>query len=115
VRHDAYWQLPGIERLNLEQKLRSMPAQWTREPAIGGVTVYEAQQTPLYYWLLAPAYKIAAGLPFLTCVWLLRFLSLLMASAVIPMGLVVARKVFGDDLAALGVVTLIAAMPQVMM
>ena len=38
-----------------------------------------------------------------------------MASAVIPLGFLVARKVFGDDLAALGVVALIAAMPQVMM
>jgi len=115
VRHDAFWQLPEIERTSREQKLRSIPVEWTREPAIGGATVYEAQQTPLYYWLLAPAHRIAAGLPFLTRVWLLRFLSLLVASAVVPLGFLVARRVFGDDLAALGVVALIAAMPQVMM
>src|SRR5260370_39801975 len=36
VRHDAYGELPGIERPNREQKLGSMPARWTGEPAIGG-------------------------------------------------------------------------------
>jgi 4-amino-4-deoxy-L-arabinose transferase-like glycosyltransferase len=115
VRNDAYWQLPDTDRAKREQRLRSIPAQWTREPAIGGATVYEAQQTPLYYWLLAPAYKLAAGLPLLTRVWLLRFFSLLVASTVIPLAFLVARRVLGDHLQALGVAALIAAMPQLMM
>ena len=115
VKNDAWWQLPDIDRISREQKLRSIPAEWTREPAAGGATVYEAQQTPLYYWLLAPAYKLTAGFPFLTRVWLLRFLSLLVASTVIPLGFLVAQRVFGEDLPALGVVALIAAMPQLMM
>src|SRR6266852_4219453 len=42
VKNDAYWRLPDIDRASREQRLRSIPVQWTREPATGDVTAYEA-------------------------------------------------------------------------
>lgn len=115
IKYDAWWQLPGAGRTAREQELRSLPARWARESAIGDAPAYEAQQTPLYYWLFALFYKLIAGVPFLTRVWLLRFLSLLAASAVIPLSFWTARMIFGDDLRSFGVTALIAAMPQLMM
>ena len=115
LKHDAYWRLPEAERKERERKLRSLPAQWTREPGDGGEHAYEAQQAPLYYWLLTPAYRLSAGLPLPARVWLLRLLSLLAASLVMPMGFLVARRVFEDDRLALGVAALIAALPELMM
>jgi hypothetical protein len=115
AKHAVYWRLPEQERSDRERKLRSIPVEWAREPAIGGPSAYEGQQTPLYYWLCAPLYKLTAGLSLLTRVWILRFFGLLMASAVIPVGFLSARFVFQDDLRALGVAALIAAMPELMM
>ena len=115
LKHDAYWRLPGEERKDRERKLRLLPAEWAREPAEHGDRVYEAQQAPLYYWLMAPAYGVARKLPLPERLWLLRLLSLLAASIVIPISFLVARRVFGDSRRALGVAALIAAFPQLMM
>src|SRR6185369_9782114 len=104
LKHDVYWRLPEAERKDRERRLRSLPAEWAREPAERGAHAYEAQQAPLYYWLLAPAYRP-----------LTRLLSLLAASIVIPMGFLVARRVFGDDCQALAIAALIAAFPELMM
>jgi 4-amino-4-deoxy-L-arabinose transferase-like glycosyltransferase len=115
LKHDDYWRLPEAERKAREEKLRSLPAQWTGEPAPGGERSYEAQQAPLYYWLLAPAYRLTSGLQLATRVWLLRLLSLLIASSVVPLGFLVAREVSPDDRYALGVAALIATLPELMM
>src|SRR5215510_4735909 len=115
LKHEDYWRLPETERKDRVRKLRSLPAGWQREPAKAGERVYEAQQAPLYYWLLAPAYRLTAGLPLPTRVWLLRLISLLAASIVIPMGFLAARRIFGEDRRALGVSALIAALPELMM
>jgi 4-amino-4-deoxy-L-arabinose transferase-like glycosyltransferase len=115
LKHDGYWRLPEAERKDRERRLRSLPAEWTREPAEKGAHAYEAQQAPLYYWLLAPAYRPLTRLPLPARVWLLRLLSLLAASIVIPMGFLVARRVFGDDCQALAIAALIAAFPELMM
>ena len=58
--HDDYWRLPESERKAREEKLRSIPAQWARERGVE--RSYEAQQAPLYYWLLTPAYRVTEGL-----------------------------------------------------
>src|SRR5205807_8491451 len=55
------------------------------------------------------------GLSLPTRVWLLRLLSLLAASVLVPTSFLVARAVFGDDFGALGVTAVIAAMPGLMM
>src|SRR5436309_14669901 len=115
LKHADSWRLPEGERKAREEKLPSLPAQWAGDPAPVGERSYEAQQAPLYYWLLAPAYRLTSGLPLLTRVWLLRLLSLLIASSVVPLGFLVAREVLPDDRYALGVAALIAAMPELMM
>ena len=115
IRQDSYWLLSDVDRTRREEALRSMPPEWAREPAVDGRLAYEAQQPPLYYWLFALAYRVTAGLSFLTQVWLLRFLGLLLASAVIPLGFFVAKIAFGANLQALGLVVLIAATPELML
>jgi len=115
LKHDDYWRLPEAERKARQEKLRSLPTQWTRQPADGGERSYEAQQAPLYYWLLAPAYRLTSGLALPTRVWLLRLVSLLIASAVVPLGFLVAREISREDRYALGVAALIAALPELMM
>ena len=115
LKHDAYWRMPEPERRAREEKLRSLPAEWAREPAQGGERSYEAQQAPLYYWLLTPAYRLTAGLPLPTRVWLLRLLSLLIASVVIPLSFLMGRAVLEDDSRGLLVSALVAAYPQLMM
>lgn len=113
--HDAYWKLPGEEREQRQDKLRSLPAEWAQEPALEDLGFFwEAQQPPLYYWLFSWPLRVAsnAGLP--TRVMLLRWLSVLLASLVIPLGFLLARRVFGRDGPALGAVALVAAMPELM-
>ncbi len=110
LKHDDYWRLAEAERQSREEKLRSIPAQWAREA--GTERSYEAQQAPLYYWLLTPAYWLTARLSLPTRVWLLRLLSLLIASAVIPLSVRVISKVLPG---AVGATALIAAMPELMM
>ena len=114
AQHSAYWRLSDIERARRDQQLRATPLEWAHEPAIHGRRSYEAQQAPLYYWLFAPLYRLTDTLPFLSRVWLLRLASLTVASTVIPIGFLVARRVLEADLPALGVVALLAAMPQLM-
>jgi 4-amino-4-deoxy-L-arabinose transferase-like glycosyltransferase len=115
VRQDSYWLLPDADRTRREDALRSIPPEWAREPAVDGRRAYEAQQPPLYYWLFALAYRATAGLSFLTQIWLLRFLGLLLASAAIPLGFFAAKIIFGTHLQALGIVVLIAATPELML
>jgi 4-amino-4-deoxy-L-arabinose transferase-like glycosyltransferase len=115
VRQDSYWRLSDLDRSGREERLRSMPPEWAREPAADGALAYEAQQAPLYYWLFALAYKAIGGLSFLTQIWILRLLGLLIASAVIPLGFLVAKHAFQNNFAALGIVALIAATPELML
>ncbi len=115
IRQDSYWPLSDADRTRREDALRSMPPEWARETAVDGRLAYEAQQPPLYYWLFALAYRVTAGLSFLTQVWLLRFLGLLLASTVIPLGFFVAKITFGTNLQALGLVAIVAATPELML
>jgi 4-amino-4-deoxy-L-arabinose transferase-like glycosyltransferase len=111
----AYWRLTDGERATREQALQSIPAQWALQPALRDLRSYEAQQAPLYYWLFSFLYKLVATFSFLARVWFLRMAGLLVASAVIPIGFLVARKVFRADLPALGVIAIVVSMPQLMM
>ncbi len=115
VRQDSYWRLSDLDRTRREERLRSMPSEWAREPAVDGSLAYEAQQAPLYYWLFALAYKATGRLSFLTQIWILRLLGFLVASAVVPLGFFVAKHAFQNNFAALGIVALIAATPELML
>ena len=112
VTHDGYWQLGAEERADRNRKLTSIPQEWAFEPASAKILLYEAQQPPLYYWLLQwPLYLLQnTSLP--ERVYVLRYLSLLMASIVIPIGYLVARRTFHVPGIAFGVIAVMALMPE---
>ncbi|HTM48896.1 MAG TPA: phospholipid carrier-dependent glycosyltransferase [Bryobacteraceae bacterium] len=115
TRHDIYWQLPEQERRKREQELRSLPAAWARIPAGDGERAYQGQQAPLYFWMLAPFYRLAEGLPLPSRVWFLRLFSLLLASIAIPLSYLAALKFFRERSMAFGSAALIVASPALMM
>jgi hypothetical protein len=61
---DSYWQLPESERTQLQWQLRSIPPEWQSQ-AGSAPAMYEAQQAPLYYWMMAVPLRLASswGLP----------------------------------------------------
>ena len=110
---DGYWGLGREERERRESALRAMPAEWQREDGTGAFTAYEALQPPLYYWMMAPALRVCRGLGagLAGQVLLLRFLSALLASLVVPLVFLVGRQVWGDSRIALGCAAIVALMP----
>lgn len=114
VTHDAYWKLPAEERERRERRLSSLPNAWANQPAMENHIIYEALHPPLYYWLHSWPLRIVAGSSLPSRVLLLRWLSVGLASLVIPLGFLLTRRVFGQDGPALGVVALVAAMPELM-
>jgi hypothetical protein len=77
--------------------------------------LYEAQQPPLAYLLYAIPYAAfhSAALP--TRVWIVRITGSLIVSLVVPVGFLLARRVFGDTAHALGAIAIVASMPELMM
>ncbi|MCC7235997.1 MAG: glycosyltransferase family 39 protein [Bryobacterales bacterium] len=79
-------------------------------------TIYESQQPPLYYWLMAPVlaaseyFKLA--LP--ARVAIIRGASILLCSLALPVGWALARSIFRSDSVAVGVVAAAVAMPGLM-
>jgi hypothetical protein len=88
------------------------PPEWGRLEALPTVRSYEAQQTPLYYWLMALAYWPIQNLDLQVRVWLLRCIGVLLASLTVPLGFLVARRVFREDRLALLTVALFCSLPQ---
>jgi 4-amino-4-deoxy-L-arabinose transferase-like glycosyltransferase len=115
VTHDAWWRLPPAEREDRVRRLRDLPPQWATEPSQDFVPIYEAQQPPLYYALLAVPYRLFSATPLITRVWWLRLFTAVLASLVIPLGFLTAREILGDARAALAVTALIASMPELML
>jgi len=115
VPYDDFWRLPASDRLSIEARLRSLPPEWSRQVPASGVRAYEAQQAPLYYWLLSLAYRPMAGLPLLSRVWLLRLITLAFASFTVPLTFVLARRVLASDALAVGVTAIVVSMPGLMM
>lgn len=102
ITHDLFWQLPEDERARRQEELfRLTPA-----TPLSGEQIfarqYEAQQPPLYYFLLSPAYMLAKTLSLPTQVLLLRLLSMAIASCVIFLAYSIANHVLHrQDLAVL--------------
>jgi len=115
LEYGTYWSLPDTDRIVRERALRSLSPQASAAPEANGYIIYEAQQAPLYYWLLTPFYSLAGQMPFLARVWFLRLCSLLIGSAAVPLVFLVSREVFGCEFRALACAALAAAMPQLMM
>ncbi len=112
VTHDGYWRLTAEERAERSGRLKSIPKAWALEPAEARILLYEAQQPPLYYWLLQWPLTVMRDRPLPDRVFLLRYLSLILASGVIPIGYAVARRTFRHPGVAFGIIGTIAVMPE---
>jgi hypothetical protein len=110
--HDDYWRLSEEERRHRSERLATLPTEWAGEPAAEPLLLYEAQQPPLYYWLMSQPLRLAGGLSLPARVVMIRHLSLALASLVIPLGFLIARRLFDRDDIAVGLVALIAALPE---
>ncbi len=111
--YEQFWELPRQERAILELRLAKLPVKWRAEQASDGV-LYEAQQPPLYYWIMQIPLWFADEWPLTTRVLWLRMCSLLLASLVIPVGFAAARRLLGDQRLALGVMACVTALPGLM-
>ncbi len=112
--HDQYWQLSNEAREQRETDLHVIPTAWSRQPGKDSLTIYEAQQPPLYYWLMSVPLWAASDLSLPARVFLIRFLSLLLTSLAIPVGYLLAKRVLHNWEAALGIIALISIMPGLM-
>ncbi len=115
--HDDYWRLSAEERARRQEQLLRLPTEWSREPGTAGLqhlANWEAQQPPLYYWLLSLPLRAARSWSLPERVILLRLLGLALASLTVPAAFLVARRVLQSDGAGLCAVALIAAMPELM-
>ena len=77
--------------------------------------LYEAQQPPLAYLLYAIPYAAFRHRSLPARAWLVRIAGSLIVSFVIPLGFFLARRVFGRTTRALGVIAIVASMPELMM
>ncbi len=109
---EEYWRLSAQDRSQREARLRSLPLAWSAEDAEPKMPLYEAQQPPLYYWLIMPVYWSVKSLDLPSRVWVLRLVTMLLASIAVPIAFVIARLFFQDQRAALGVAVVVASMPQ---
>ncbi len=75
---------------------------------------YESQQAPLYYWLFAIPLRWMGSLPLLSRVYLLRILSLVLASLAIPLMYWIARQVLGSEAQAMGATAIVVLLPELM-
>lgn len=99
----------SVQTLPAPRTIRS----WIYDPR--PLRLYEAQQPPLAYLLNAVPYAAfhSASLP--ARVWIIRISGSLFASLAIPLGFLLARRVFGDTAYALGAIAVVASMPELMM
>jgi 4-amino-4-deoxy-L-arabinose transferase-like glycosyltransferase len=112
--YEEYFSLPQSERQARRSRLESLPRAWSREDAVPPEPIYEAQQAPLYYWLMAPFYALAQAGSIPDILWLLRVLTMLIGSAVIPLTFVCARMILRSDAMALGSAAVAAAFPELL-
>lgn len=111
--YEDYFSLPTSEQTARRRRLEELPVEWARQESFPRESLYEAQQPPLYYWILAPFYGLFERLSLPAMVWLLRSLTILIASLAVPFGFLAARQVFrGQDAMALGVAIVVASFPE---
>ncbi len=114
ISEDEYWRLPAAERAERLRKLTAIPVSWAQRYDPAGALIYEAQQPPLYYWIFAFVYRLVATRPLLERVFLLRYLCVFVCSFAIPVIYLVARRASGSTLTAMFVITLVSALPGLM-
>jgi 4-amino-4-deoxy-L-arabinose transferase-like glycosyltransferase len=111
VTEDDYWLLSADVRAQRESAFRAMPAGWGREDGPAGLTAYEALQPPLYYWLLAPVMRLMSGSGLAAQVLALRWVSIAIASCIIPLIFSIGRLAFNDERVGLCCAAIVAVMP----
>jgi len=94
--HGQWWALPAMERDDRERRLAALPPSWAREPAAHSFDSYEAQQPPLYYWIVSLPLRAIESWPLLSRVLFARLFSLLIASVAIPLTWLAARSIVGE-------------------
>jgi hypothetical protein len=114
ITHDAFWRLPASSRDQRERDLKAIPPAMAREPA-PDLRSYEAQQPPLAYLLYAIPYAAFRNASLLTRAWVVRVTGSAIASLVVPLGFILARRVLGNALQAVGAVAVVASMPELIM
>ena len=112
--YDDYWRLPVEQRASREVAVRGLSSSQSYQPATEPIANYEAQQAPLSYRVFAIPLRWMAGSPLLSQIFALRVLSILIASAVVPLAYLVAREVLRDPGQALGVTALLVLLPELM-
>ena len=113
VTEDTYWRLPEPARIERQRQLVNLPMSWGRERDGGGLRIYEALQPPLYYWAMSAVYRMAAKLSLLDRVYLLRYVSLLLGSLLVPLTYLIVRRVAAERVALVASV-LVTLMPELM-
>jgi len=113
VNHDEFWRLPQEQRAQRLDELGHLNASYRRPANLppSSQRQYEAQQAPLYYLVLFPAYQLSRGWSLPAQVTFLRVLGVLLASAVVPLTYAIARLVPAARKAAIPVTAFVAAMP----
>ena len=111
--HDSYWQLSDVERTTLQGQLRKLPPEWQAQNGTAP-TMYEAQQGPLYYWLMSLPVRLVPEWSLASRVMLVRLLSLLLASLLVPIAYATAARVLGRPEYAIGIVAVVVCMPELM-
>ncbi len=94
---DEYWKRPEAERA------AGIP--------IPKASIYEAQQPPVFYWLFAALYRLTGALSLAGRVVFLRLVCVLLASTAIPLGFLIAWRVFGNPVLAMSAAALIVLLP----
>ncbi len=112
--HDDYWKLSEDERSQRVIALKKI------DPALGEITaatdlkIYEALQPPLYYWLLAVPYQLLQNAPLMERVFLLRYISMGIASLIVPLIFLTVFRVTNSHKTAMMTTALFVALPEMM-
>ncbi|HTA43818.1 MAG TPA: glycosyltransferase family 39 protein [Bryobacteraceae bacterium] len=97
--HEQWWALPPAERSERIRLLRAISPKLAHEPAVYPFVFYEAQQPPLYYWIMSIPLRLAASWPIASRVLFIRLIGIALVSLVIPLTWFAARPVLNGDLA----------------
>jgi hypothetical protein len=111
---DDFWRLPASSQEQRERGLKQIPPALSREPS-RVLRSYEAQQPPLAYLLYSIPYALFRSASLLTRAWVVRIAGSAIASLVVPFGFILARRIFGNPMQAVGAVAIVASMPELMM
>lgn len=107
--HSAWWALPPAERAERRKRLAALSPRLAGEAAVTGWQFYEAQQPPLYYWLLSAPLSLAEDWPLQSRVLLARVLTMLAGSLTIPLVWCAVRALVGEGEAILAAALLAVA------